>query len=103
MVSSRLEPLIRRHEYTDEVAAGARREESHFDVESNDDYLFKDNVLGPVLLPYYKNHGLTKSQRFIKFFTDQVKVISKKGSDQAPESSKKKNPWDNDFLTQSQR
>ena len=70
MVSSRLEPLIRRHEYTDEVAAGALREESHFDVESNDDYLFKDNVLGPVLLPYYKNHGLTKSQRFIKFFTD---------------------------------
>ena len=77
MVSSRLEPLIRRHEYTDEAAgtvAGARtrREESHFDVESNEDYLFRDNVMGPVLLPYYKNHGLTKSQRFIKFFTDQL-------------------------------
>ena len=74
MVSSRLEPLIRRHEYTDEeTAVGAKnmREESHFDVESNEDYLFKDNVLGPVLLPYYRNHGLTKSQRFIKFFTDQ--------------------------------
>ena len=42
MVSSRLEPLIRRHEYTDEAVVDAKsmREESHFDVESNDDYLF---------------------------------------------------------------
>ena len=73
MISSRLEPLIRRYEYTDAAAVSAKnkREESHFDVESNDDYLFKDNVLGPVLIPYYKNHGLAKSQRFIKFFTDQ--------------------------------
>ena len=63
MVSSRLEPLIRRYEYSDEATEGAinMREESLFDLESNDDYLFGDNVLGPVLIPYYKNHGLTKS------------------------------------------
>ena len=77
------------------------------DLESNEEYMFGDNIPGPVLVPWYKNHGLTKSQQFLKFFSDQRKLAStsksaadhqRRASGSSINAKKKKNPWDNDWF-----
>ena len=77
LVANRLEPLIRHYEYPDKINFGTNRQKlgsffevargvSHMELGEDDEeqpYLFgEDQVLGPVLVPWYKNHGLNRSQ-----------------------------------------
>lgn len=53
------------------------RQQSHADINSdNQSYLFGDQILGPVLVPWYKNHGLCRSQQLLKFFSDQSQYFN---------------------------
>ena len=77
LVANRVEPLIKLYEYPEvdkrvvkasffSVARGV----SHVDLEEEEGYQFGDQLLGPVLVPWYKNHGLCRSQQLLKFFSD---------------------------------
>lgn len=83
LVANRLEPLIKQYEYPDRHARPQSRvgegsfaaifsEYSHRNLDDEDEmYLFRSEELsGPVLVPWYKNHGLCKSQQLLKFFQD---------------------------------
>lgn len=72
LVSFRLEPLIKEYTYPDHHSRESKnrvgsfmevgRQESHADINSdNMNYLFGDQIVGPVLVPWYKNHGLCRS------------------------------------------
>ena len=83
LVANRLEPLIKQYDYPDykserpsRVGEGSiaclTREYSPRNLEDDDEmYRFGEEELsGPVLVPWYKNHGLCKSQQLLKFFSD---------------------------------
>jgi len=67
LVANRLEPLIKRYEYPDHRHAGkgsffsVARGVSHVELDNDEDYQFGDQILGPVLIPWYQNHGLCRS------------------------------------------
>ena len=81
MVSNRIEPLIKRIEYPDNTPNSKRTtprsslppksfifsherpfglitDQSYIEQEGN--YWFGDQILGPVLVPWYHNHGLCR-------------------------------------------
>ena len=52
---------------------------SHMNLDDDEDYLFnQQSQPGPVLMPYYKNHGLCSSQQLVKFLCDQKTLHSRK-------------------------
>ena len=42
------------------------------------EYMFDGRVLGPVLVPWYYNHGLNRSQQFLQFFGSSTKKTQAK-------------------------
>ena len=72
LVANRIEPLIKTFEYPEHLnknksmIQGSFVEAPPLDISvrpQEEEYCFNgDNLLGPVLIPWYKNHGLNHSQ-----------------------------------------
>ena len=76
LVAARIEPLVKSYEYPDKLPNkrsifSLERDVSRIEIEQEqDEYQFGEQILGPVLVPWYKNHGLCRSQQLLKFFND---------------------------------
>ena len=67
LVAARIEPLVKSYEYPDKLPNkrsifSLERDVSRIELEQEqDEYQFGEQILGPVLVPWYKNHGLCRS------------------------------------------
>lgn len=51
------------------------------ELDDDEEYAFGEDLPGPVLVPWYKNHGLCKSQQLVKFIFDQKSLYKRKNKD----------------------